>query len=299
MSAPVSDCNENNKICKNSRTMPRSVQLCALEYAKCNVIQRKYNQFVLDFCQLAFWREPDSSQQFLDVGCGTGDFTRDILLPRCLPCRRIVGVDCSPEMIEYARHHSAHEMLDFKVLDITADVTEFLIEFGQFERVYSFMCLHWVDDITTAFKNISRLMSPTGECLLVFCAVVQVADVWKALAAMDRWKKYSEMFLKFVPKTQDVQDTKEHLRFLSRLLQEAGLFPTIKEVLISTVFDKWSEDDIHAAYMNTLPVVNLISEEEKSELSVVIRDLIRSVHAPGLNKGPYRMFIVKASKIMS
>lgn len=294
-----SDSSKVGETCKNSRIKHGSVRLCAQQYAKDNVIPRKYNQFVLDFCQLAFSREPDSSQQFLDVGCATGDFTRDVLLPRCLPCRRIVGVDCSSEMIEYARQNSAHEKLDFAVLDIGADVSEFLKEFGQFQRVYSFFCLNWVDDISAAFKNISRLMSAMGECLLVFCAVLEVAEVWKALAAMDRWSSYKETFLRFVPKTQEVRDTKEQLSFLSGLLQEAGLFPTIKEVVASTVFQGWSEDDIHATYMNTLPIVKLISEQERCELSVVVKDLIRIVHAPSSDKGRYKMFIVKASKIRS
>ncbi|XP_075529900.1 juvenile hormone acid O-methyltransferase-like [Dermacentor variabilis] len=171
-----------------------SVRLCPAEYAKHNKVQRKFGEFVLDFCELAFGAELDSSQQFLDVGCATGDFTREVLLPRCLPCRMIVGVDCSREMVEYARINSAHEKLDFRVLDIAGDVSGFLEEFGHFDRIYSFLCLHWVDDIAAAFKNISQLMSPTGECLLAFCAVQELADVWKALAVMDRWAKYSEVW---------------------------------------------------------------------------------------------------------
>ncbi|KAL1414162.1 hypothetical protein MTO96_007644 [Rhipicephalus appendiculatus] len=150
----------------------------------------------------ALCTQPDPSQQFLDVGCGTGEFTRDVLLPQCLPCRRIVGVDCSQEMVEYARRNSAHENLHFAVLDICADVTEFLEEFGQFERVYSFFCLHWVDDITAALKNISRLMSPSGECLLVFCAALQPAELCKVAARMDPWAKYCKV-------NSDVQETHE------------------------------------------------------------------------------------------
>ncbi|KAH8031472.1 hypothetical protein HPB51_017535 [Rhipicephalus microplus] len=110
------------------RPSGENVRLCVTEYAKHNSIQRRYSQFVLDFCRLAFSTEPDPSPQFLDVGCGTGDFTWDILMPQCLPRRRIVGVDCSREMVEYARRSSAHEKLGFEVLDICGDVTGFLEE---------------------------------------------------------------------------------------------------------------------------------------------------------------------------
>ncbi|KAH7934123.1 hypothetical protein HPB49_021638 [Dermacentor silvarum] len=274
-----------------------TVRLSATEYAKHNLMQRNYNQFVLDFCQLAFATEPDSSQQFLDIGCATGDFTREVLLPRCLPCRRIIGVDCSHEMIEYARMNSAHEKLGFRVLDIAGDVSEFLKEFGHFDRVYSFFCLNWVADLEAAFKNISRLMSPAGECLLVFYAVVEVAEAWRTLAAMDRWAMHSETLLKFVPKAQDIQGTRQLLGFVSRLLQEAGLFATIKEVLKASAFRGLNEDEIHAVYMSTLPIIKLITQEEKSELEGVVRDVIRRVHAPDNHSGGYKIFIIKASKI--
>ncbi|KAK8783178.1 hypothetical protein V5799_015481 [Amblyomma americanum] len=170
-----------------------AVHLSAGQYSRSNKLQGRYNSSVLDTYQRAFRDQPQPSHQFLDVGCGTGDFTREGLLPRCLPCRRIVGVDSSPEMIEYARKHSAHAKLDFRVLDICADVTGILDEFGHFDRVYSFYCLHWADDLGVALKNVAKLLTPTGECLLVFYASHESAPVWRALARMERWKNYSEV----------------------------------------------------------------------------------------------------------
>ncbi|KAH7932775.1 hypothetical protein HPB49_002426 [Dermacentor silvarum] len=74
-----------------------------------------------------------------------------------------------------------------------ADVSGFLEEFGQFDRLYSFYCLHWVDDLALTLKNVARLITPTDECLLVFYASHESVPVWRALASMDRWKKYSEV----------------------------------------------------------------------------------------------------------
>ncbi|KAH6924494.1 hypothetical protein HPB50_018957 [Hyalomma asiaticum] len=278
---------------KQSQQENNVTLLCAPEYAKHNGILRKYNEFVLDFCKLAFTTTPDSSQQFLDVGCGPGDFTRDVLLSHCLPCRRIVGVDFSREMIEYARRNSAHEKIDFAVLDIAADVSQFLDQYGHFERVYSFYCLNWVDDLSAAVKNISRLMTPTGECVLgILCGVRGC----RFLEGTRRNGSLGKTLTKYVPKTQDLRDRKELLTFLSRILQEAGLFPTIQEVLISTCLYNWSEEDVLATYMNTLPIIKLISDEEKLQLSADVKDLIRNVQLPGLQNWRYKMFIVKASK---
>ncbi|KAH6924491.1 hypothetical protein HPB50_018954 [Hyalomma asiaticum] len=281
---------------KQSSMESEKVHLSVIDYARHNHPQHKYCKFVLDFCQHAFSTEPDSSQQFLDVGCGTGDFTRDVLLPRCLPCRRIIGIDCSQEMIDHARRNSAHEKLDYAVLDITADVSKFLEEFGQFDRVYSFFCLNWVNDMAAALKNISRLMSPTGECLLVVCAALEAAEIYKIAAKMERWAEYAETVSKFIPKTQDVKDKGDLMRFISGLLREADLFPTIMEALTSTMWDGFSEDEILDVYKGMCPVADLVPDEHKPLAEAFLRGQIRMLHAPGARKGHYRMIVVKASK---
>ncbi|XP_037524184.1 juvenile hormone acid O-methyltransferase isoform X2 [Rhipicephalus sanguineus] len=171
-----------------------TVNLSAGRYSKSNTLQRRFNILVLDVYQERFISKPRATHQVLDVGCGTGDFTRDVILPRCLPCRRIVGVDSSGEMIEHARRYSASEKLNFRLLDICDDVTDFLEEFGRFDRVYSFFCLHWALDLGSAVKNVARLMTQNGECLLVFYASHEAVPVWRALANMERWKKYSDSF---------------------------------------------------------------------------------------------------------
>ncbi|XP_075534940.1 juvenile hormone acid O-methyltransferase-like [Dermacentor variabilis] len=131
--------------------------------------------------------------QILDIGCGTGDYTRDFLLPCCLPCDRLVGIDSSIEMIEYAKRHSAHEKIEYELLDIGDDLTEFISRRGPFDRVFSFYCLHWVRDQGAALKNVAALMAPGGQCLLVIPASSQLAAVWRLLAEMDHWVKYSEV----------------------------------------------------------------------------------------------------------
>ncbi|KAH6937526.1 hypothetical protein HPB50_001326 [Hyalomma asiaticum] len=41
----------------------------------------------LEFLRTFEWKEPadDPDQQFLDIGCGTGDVTREHILPRLVP----------------------------------------------------------------------------------------------------------------------------------------------------------------------------------------------------------------------
>ncbi|KAL1481132.1 hypothetical protein MTO96_050433 [Rhipicephalus appendiculatus] len=85
-------------------------------YADNDDIQRNLNLQALDLFHLAFAPAYNTkNQQFLDIGCGTGDFTRDWLLPRCPPCRRLVAVDASEEMLSYARVNSAHPDIEYEL----------------------------------------------------------------------------------------------------------------------------------------------------------------------------------------
>ncbi|KAH7934121.1 hypothetical protein HPB49_021636 [Dermacentor silvarum] len=286
-----------NEVQLDPAEVAESLRLSASAYAKHNKPQRKFNLQVLNFCQSMFREPSQENHQYLDIGCGTGDFTRDVLLPMCLPCRKIVGVDCSPEMIQHARRHSASEKLHFHVLDVCGDVSGFAEKYGHFERVYSFYCLHWALDLGAAIKNIAKLLTPTGECLLAFYACHEVAIAWKRLVKLDRWAKYSEILLKYSPQTQDICDRQEQLRFMSRLLEGAGLSPSILETVRATTFDGFSEDEIVATYMNIIPIIKLVTPEEKEELLEFTREYVRVAHAPGVDKNGFRMFIIKASKM--
>lgn len=81
----------------------------AVLYHKANQAQR-YNaqQALQEFAIIFEWRS-DGRDSVLDAGCGTGDVTFDLLLPILPPnFERVVGVDISKEMIEYARETQLH-----------------------------------------------------------------------------------------------------------------------------------------------------------------------------------------------
>ncbi|KAH7933692.1 hypothetical protein HPB49_015948 [Dermacentor silvarum] len=267
-------------------------------YAHNNCFQRKFSNWVLDFCQALFRREPDETQQFLDLGCGTGDFTRECLLPRCLPCRRMVAVDLSTDMVDYAKSHWIHDALEFRKLDITVDedVADLLGEYGAFDRVYSFHCLHWTLNAPTSLKNVARLLKPGGECLLVFHASLQAMDVCRNVAKIERWSKYAPMIDRFVPITQDMEDC-ERIEYISKLLKEAGLSPSMLELPRCTLFDGCSLETLIGVYIPLNPVADILPEEEKMAAVLDVVEMIRTVHTSDADKSRYRVYVIKASKI--
>ncbi|XP_075732840.1 juvenile hormone acid O-methyltransferase-like [Rhipicephalus microplus] len=122
--------------------------------------------------------------RFIDIGCGTGNFTLNYLLPRCsCQCLELVGVDNSPAMLEYARIHHSHEKIRYEHLDIVeGDVDRFVTEHGLFARLFSFNSMHWIKDKARAFRNMEKLMAPGAECFIVFEYSIPIFEVFMALA---------------------------------------------------------------------------------------------------------------------
>ncbi|EEC19995.1 hypothetical protein IscW_ISCW023772 [Ixodes scapularis] len=99
-------------------------------YVKANDLQRKTNIRTLERFGINFKSRPSADQQFIDIGCGTGDFTRQELLQRCQPCRRIVATDIGESMVRYANENFAHPQIEYQVHDISIDVSGLLKKYG-------------------------------------------------------------------------------------------------------------------------------------------------------------------------
>lgn len=163
-------------------------------YAKyANKIPKRFNLKALDLLQMCFETRTSNKEQFLDIGCGIGDFTREELLPRCLPCNRLVATDLSEDMLSHAMKNYSHPKIVYDILDIRGDVSGFQQKYGQFERVYSFFCLNWVKDKQVAVNNIWRLLAPGGECILLFVIGGNAFKSWTILGEMERWKSYKKV----------------------------------------------------------------------------------------------------------
>ncbi|CAN7942255.1 unnamed protein product [Ixodes hexagonus] len=207
-------------------------------------------------------------QQFLDLGCGTGNITRDVLLAQCPPCQRFVAVDSSDSMLEYARKHFAHPKICYDTLDILADddVSDFAKRYGQFDRVYSILCFNWIKDQEKAFKNASKLMKPGAEGLFWFNARTPQMRFRRKLAGMQRWNKYAKIFEESLPPTVDLVEDEAIVSYMLGLLKSAHLTVSICECprrsanFLSSPFR--STGDL----MATNPIRALLTEEEEQLL---------------------------------
>lgn len=282
----------SNTLNKESRNPRYNSEL----YASNDDRQRELNLKVLDLYQMAFRTKQSADQQFLDIGCGTGDFTRDWLLPRCSPCKRIVAVDASVDMLAYARTHCAHPRVEHDYLNIGDDVSDFAKKYGKFDRIYSFFCLNWVKDQARAMKNVSSLLTPGGECLLVFPAWSPTRMLWRKVAELERWRKFSKVFESFVPRSQDLEDDDARIAYVREILRGADLEPNTCELLY--VQPNYNKPEAHIDMQLSLnPAWSLATVEEREAL----KNDVKTEVMKWTNEGAYcarpSLYVIHARKL--
>lgn len=189
-------------------------------YAKSNTYQRTVTKKVLDeFGSLLNWRA-DGRDSVLDIGCGSGDVTVELVLP-ILPARfrRLIACDLSDRMIKYARQQYIHPKVVYEQLDIRDPVDDFLQKFGQFDHIVSFYCLHWVRNHKEAFSNIRKLLTPDGDCLLMFLTSTNTFTVYDEMSKTEKWSHYMQDVELYIPAHHYIPDPVDDFQ---QLCQSAG-----------------------------------------------------------------------------
>jgi len=116
-------------------------------------------QYEVNWDVLAKYIEP--GLRVLDVGCGPGDLS--IRVARM--CHEVWGVDLTPEMIEIAEKKVDCEPAN--VFFHQADACELPFDDFCFDTVMTVNALQTMDEPDRAITEISRVLKPGGELLLI------------------------------------------------------------------------------------------------------------------------------------
>lgn len=162
-------------------------------YQRSNGLQRRdAKQAIDEFSHVFQWRD-DGCDSILDIGCGSADVTIDYLLP-ILPenYERLIGVDISEEMVNYARQQYPYPRISFDKFDLSVDIDQ--QPFGKstepFDHITSFYCLHWVQNQENAIQNMYKLLKPNGDMLVVFLAQNPIFEIYAQMSQSKKWAKY-------------------------------------------------------------------------------------------------------------
>lgn len=244
---------------------------------------------VLDTFQMAFDTGKESAalsgveqrrNTVLDIGCGPGSYTLNHLLPRLPPwCEKLVGVDNSEAMLQFARENNADPRIEYHTLDLMKDedVVRILLDQGPFQRVYSFFTLHWMADQVHALKNIETLMAPGAECLLIFSDTLVLFHIFAAMMRSDRWAKYSELLQSFIPPTSTMKNVRELRSYLANVVAGTNLTPLACEVMRTKLNMDLSREDAIEIFVLLNPVYPLLKDDEKPELQTFTHEFLKSL----------------------
>ncbi len=117
-------------------------------------------------------------KNILDIGCGTGNYTK--LLYDKFPQARIRAVDVSDKMIEVARRKFPDETIDFIVHD--AQVM-FLKE--KFDLITSNAAFQWFSDFKSCLLRYKGMLSDNGMILFSCFGPITFYELARALKKLD------------------------------------------------------------------------------------------------------------------
>lgn len=132
-------------------------------------------------------------ERLLDIGCGDGRVTAEIA--RFLTEGTVLGIDSSPEMIEFAKNTfmDGFKNLAFHCIDVRD--MRFTREF---DVVFSNAALHWVKEHGPMLKRIRQALRPSGRLVLQMAGEGNAAVVVEAMSEVmvrEAWLPFFEGFV--------------------------------------------------------------------------------------------------------
>jgi trans-aconitate 2-methyltransferase len=115
--------------------------------------ERFKNERAQPFRDLASLVEPRSNVRVIDLGCGTGELTRE--LHEQLAASETLGIDSSESMLQKAAPSAT---LHFQRGDIETFTSD-----HPFDVVFSNAALHWIPDHEQLFTRLISLLAPNGQ----------------------------------------------------------------------------------------------------------------------------------------
>lgn len=114
------------------------------------------------------WIEAPANLRWLDIGCGTGVFTEQVI--RGYAPAAVSGIDPSPEQLTFAETRMERGTAEFRV----GDAQDLPFSDGSFDIAVMARVIHFVPDPGKAIPEMFRVLRPGG------CAASYVWDYTKA-----------------------------------------------------------------------------------------------------------------------
>jgi ubiquinone/menaquinone biosynthesis C-methylase UbiE len=130
------------------------------------------------------WLAVAPGGRWLDVGCGTGSLTKQILATN--QPKSVISVDASPEFVEFARQSVPDPVAQFRV----GLAQSLELEANQFDAVVSGLVLNFVPEPKTAVTEMLRVIKPGGTIGIFLWDYTEGMEMlryfWDAAVVLDK-----------------------------------------------------------------------------------------------------------------
>ncbi|XP_073989440.1 juvenile hormone acid O-methyltransferase-like [Rhodnius prolixus] len=237
-------------------------------------------------------------EYILDVGSGPGDVTFNVIRPLIGISSYIVGSDISDDLVKFANARYSSDNLKFKKLDIESyDIWDNWKK-ESFDKIFSFYCLHWIQNIRQATVNIYNLLKPGGDILLVMLAKNPLYLLFKIMSRLHTWSAY----LKDVENLRSpFQTSMSAVQDFTRIL-ESVQFTEVSVVNKECKFTFSSTDSMLNAIQAVTPFLDKIPNNLHARFIEDLQNCIpqcsfTNVKEDGSWEVRYTLIVAKASKM--
>src|SRR5690606_21842705 len=127
---------------------------------------RKADRYLAD--KLFYHLKPENSGMYLDIGCGTGNYTTELFNKgACL-----IGIDPSEKMLAHAK--AKNDQIDWRIG--TAENTGLVNE--SIDGVIGSLTIHHWTSLQTGFSELSRILKLNGRMVIFTSTPEQMAGYW-------------------------------------------------------------------------------------------------------------------------
>lgn len=222
--------------------------------------------------------------EILDIGCGNGRVTKYV--SSLVPQGRVLGVDRSHTMVSKAQSYGTDSLAFMQRDAVSLGFRE------QFNYVVSFNCLHWVDEIQVALKEIYASLIPGGQALILIAPVQprhSLHRVIDSVAKTERWNSYFDK--------GDSIFTLYTFAEWAALIEKSGLIPENLKLIDASL--DYANEKVFAEWMAGWIPFGTIPEAERQEyLQAIVNAYIAATPCEPDGKVHFRLeeLIIVASK---
>lgn len=159
----------------DKRRVAESFGRAAAHYDSVAQVQRQIGQRLLQ--QLP----EDNGGHWLDLGCGTGYFTPQ-LVDRC---ESVLGLDLAEGMLNFARQRLRDERPLQTVQWLCGDAEALPLADASLSGIFSSLAIQWCADLPQLFAELQRVLKPGGRILLATLGPRTLHELRQAWSAVD------------------------------------------------------------------------------------------------------------------